>query len=127
MKRSEINKALKSCGKLLNELLEILYQKASEGLDIRIIYDGCDLLNSKDGIKEHTMHRILVNNIRHDHTNYDKGLRKIKRQYGVYYDESVYTQYKNAVLNKIAMNYPFLAEECARQKGELCMIRTINR
>ena len=95
--------------------------------DIRIIYDGCDLLNNKDGIKEHTMHRILVNNIRHDHTNYDKGLRKIKRQYGVYYDESVYTQYKNAVLTKIAMNYPFLAEECARQKGELYMSKTINR
>ena len=95
--------------------------------DIRSIYDGCELLNNRDTINEESMHRILVNNIRHDHTNYDKGLKKMKKDYGNYYTETIYTQYKNAVLNKIAMSYPFLADECTRQKSELYMTRSINR
>ena len=72
---------------------------------------------------ENDINAIMVNNIRHNYSNYDQ---VIKQVYKVNRSDNDYEQYKNSVLDKIANTYPFLKDECARQKRKFDMVKVIN-
>jgi len=67
--------------------------------------------------------RAMVNELRHNHTNYDNNLKRINylaKMSGE--QEFLYRRYRNSCLTKIAKEYSFLSDECARQKkcAEMC-------
>lgn len=62
------------------------------------------------------LHRITVNMLRHEFTNYENELCDIFGKIGV---AEGYLMLKTKVLNKIAEVYPFLKNECERQKTEM--------
>lgn len=61
---------------------------------------------------ESVLHRLAVNYLRHKHTAYDKVMR---RQCDIYRKAA----YRDMVLSVIADAYPYLSEECDRQKSVL--------
>jgi len=61
---------------------------------------------------ERTVHKWMVNYVRHNMTQYDFSLYSIA---GEECTEEIYRIYKNAVLEKIAETYPELKKECCRQ------------
>lgn len=77
--------------------------------------------------KERDLKRIMVNSIRHEQCNYDKSLNKLRRTcYKTRQDSHVaYHLYKNATLDAIGKQYPYLEEECARQKYRMPMMRIV--
>lgn len=94
--------------------------------DYREIFDnavGYAYGEPLDEYSEKSIYAIMVNDIRHNYSNYDQIL---KSSYGVYRSEYDYIQYKNAVLNKIASVYPSLEAECNRQKRKLDMVKICN-
>jgi hypothetical protein len=66
----------------------------------------------------------MVNEVRHNYTNYDSRLRDV---YHINMTDFDYMRYKNSVLNMIALNYNFLSDECLRQKHQVDMVKIINR
>lgn len=72
--------------------------------------------------RENIIDSIIVNEIRHNCSNYDQILKQIHRidRSGNYND---YIQYKNSVLDKISKVYPFLKDECIKQKSKLDMVK----
>ena len=66
--------------------------------------------------KEQNIQRIIVNSIRHSHSNYEEGLKEVHRLKA---SEDMYFLYKTVVLEKIALEYPELQDECERQKQNL--------
>jgi len=77
--------------------------------------------------KERDLKRIMVNNIRHTQCEYDKALNKLTRVSRKARQDSqiAYHLYKNATLNAIGKQYPYLEEECARQKHKVPMMRIV--
>ena len=77
--------------------------------------------------KERDLKRIMVNNIRHEQCDYDKALNKLRKaSYKARQDSHVaYHLYKNATLSAIAKQYPYLEDECARQKYRMPMMRIV--
>lgn len=77
--------------------------------------------------KERDLKRIMVNSIRHEQCDYDRSLNKLRRaSYKARQDSHVaYHLYKNATLSAIAKQYPYLKEECARQKYKIQMMKII--
>lgn len=76
--------------------------------------------------KEHNLKAIMVNNIRHQYTNYDSALEELNNiciASNSREKRLSYYMLKNAVLNKIAETYPYLADECKLQKHTINMIR----
>ena len=71
---------------------------------------------------ENDINAIMVNNIRHNYSNYDDILNS---GYGIYRSEQDYVQYKNSILEKIGYVYPYLKNECIRQKRECNMVKII--
>lgn len=57
--------------------------------------------------------RIIVNFLRHECSNYEKKLDEIYGKVGI---DDAYMRLKNKVLDAIKNTYPFLSEECERQK-----------
>lgn len=99
-------------------------------VDIRKIYD--DSINYMYGknnnvieVKESEITRVMVNNIRHTKTNYDKSLKKIRKINDS--KETYYHIYKNNILSEIENKYPVLGEECNRQKTVLPMARLVKK
>ena len=84
---------------------------------------------SEDGLsyREDDLHRIMVNNIRHEQCPYDKSLNKLRKvSYKAKYNKQVmYHLYKNATLTAISREYPFLEKECDRQKYRMPMIKLV--
>lgn len=69
---------------------------------------------------KHFLQRIVVNFLRHAVTDYDGHLERISGKVGT---NEAYRKIKEMVLDKIAEEYPWLAEECERQKRpqeEMC-------
>ena len=62
---------------------------------------------------QETVDRWIVNYIRHELTHYDKDLYSMSGKVGCH---NAYSNYKEAVLDKIAKTYPEYADECERQK-----------
>lgn len=63
---------------------------------------------------------IMVNNIRHNYSNYDEILNG---EHGIYRSRNDYIQYKNSILEKISNVYPYLKHECYKQKRECNMVK----
>jgi hypothetical protein len=93
-----------------------------ENADYREIFDNAVEFAYNNLTYEYTerdIHAIMVNNIRHNYSNYDEVLRG---PYGIRRSECDYMQYKNCVLNKISDIYPPLKDECDRQKRKCDMV-----
>jgi hypothetical protein len=71
---------------------------------------------------EKNIEAIMVNDIRHNYSNYDDNL---KRVYRIKRTDSDYEQYKNSVLEKISNTYPLLKDECNKQKRKCNMVKII--
>ena len=71
---------------------------------------------------EQNLKRIIVNSIRHNYSNYEYGLRQIHR---LHVSEDIYFIYKSNILNKISNNYPFLKDECDKQKHLVNMVNLV--
>lgn len=79
---------------------------------------GC-FLNAYDA-DEDTKNRWTVNYIRHEMTKYDEQLYHMKAKVGIH---DMYFEIHNLILDKIALVYPELAQECENQKkARNCMI-----
>ena len=88
-----------------------LREKAERNGDYGRIYR-----NSPKDIPEETLHRLVVNYIRHHLTTYDKSLLKLKGKVG---KQEGYVTYKEVILQKIALAYPKYKDECQRQINEI--------
>ena len=71
--------------------------------------DGIDI----DHLPANVLHRWEVNYIRHELTRYEKLLDQIRGLVGT---RDIYTVIKGEILDKIATAYPWLKDECDRQK-----------
>lgn len=69
---------------------------------------------------ERSIEAIMVNDIRHNYSNYDDNLKQV---YKINRSDNDYYQYKNSVLEKISSNYPFLKNECDKQKRKFDMVK----
>lgn len=74
---------------------------------------GAEYCGDPSQANNETKERWAVNYIRHKLTKYEKSLYDIKGKVGV---NEEYLRYRAAVLDEIARCYPFLANECERQK-----------
>ena len=86
-----------------------------KNINIRQAYDDAmkyEMNYTPVQIREDKAYRILVNNIRHKHTNYDKNLKNVYHIKNNMY----YNVYKNQVLSGISDKYPYLLNECNKQK-----------
>lgn len=64
-------------------------------------------------LHDNVLHRWEVNYIRHELTRYEKLLDQIRGLVGT---RDIYTVIKGKILDKIASAYPWLKDECDRQK-----------
>lgn len=108
---------------------ELVYMKKKNKKDINTIINNIEVdkdINIREAyddaikyemnkvpieIRENKAYRLLVNNMRHEHTNYDKNLKNVYHINNSRY----YNLYKNTVLNKISSQYPYLYDECNKQ------------
>lgn len=120
MMYSEIEK-----NQLFNQCLSELQVSPTK---IRDIYDRA-IAYAYDGIPmqipEGKIKRIMVNEIRHDYTNYDEGLRTMKKLDRDRKDDTYYHIYKNYILQKIQEQYEYLEDECKRQKTNIVMAKRV--
>ena len=83
-------------------------------------------LKSEEGqvFKERDIKHAMVNQIRHEESNYDSYLSDINHISRSIKDfNTSYYRFKNATLTKIAETYPFLEKQCQQQKRKVNMIR----
>ena len=68
---------------------------------------------------ERDIKHIMVNDIRHNRSSYESGLKdinKLSRRLSRKDRQINYHAYKNATLDQISEAYPFLSKECKQQK-----------
>ena len=65
-----------------------------------------------EDLTEETLNRLIVNYIRHNLTTYDRNLLILNGKTG---KQKGYIDYKEAILQQIALAYPKYKEECQRQ------------
>ena len=91
--------------------------------NFREIFDNAVQFAYNEPLEEYSeksIDAIMVNDIRHNYSNYDQIL---KSPYGICRSECDYIQYKNAVLEKIAYTYPSLKDACDKQKRKCDMVK----
>lgn len=109
------------------DLYNIIDSVIIEKVDYREIFDSSIEYVYGDSLAEyteHSIHSIMVNNIRHNYSNYDDITRLMHR---INRSPNDYDQYKNCVLEKISNIYPFLKDECERQKRKFNMVDIVSR
>lgn len=74
--------------------------------------DGIDI----EHLPANVLHRWEVNYIRHELTRYEKLMGQIRGLVGT---RDIYTVIKGEILDKIATAYPWLKDECDRQKEDI--------
>lgn len=119
MKKKRRKQRKKSASNITSILNNI---SIDENINMRQAYDDAmkyEMNYIPIQIREDKAYRILVNNIRHKHTNYDKNLKNIYHIKNNMY----YNVYKNQVLSNISDNYPYLLDECNKQKQYQTVIR----
>lgn len=119
MKKKRRKQRKKSTSNITSILNNISIDK---NINMRQAYDDAmkyEMNYTPIQIREDKAYRILVNNIRHKHTNYDKNLKNIYHIKNNMY----YNVYKNQVLSNISDNYPYLLDECNKQKQYQTVIR----
>lgn len=115
-RRKQHKKSIPNIASILNNI------SIDENINIRQAYDDAmkyEMNYTPIQIREDKAYRILVNNIRHKHTNYDKNLKNVYHIKNNMY----YNVYKNQVLSNISDNYPYLLDECNKQKQYQTVIR----
>lgn len=115
-RRKQHKKSIPNIASILNNI------SIDENINMRQAYDDAmkyEMNYIPIQIREDKAYRILVNNIRHKHTNYDKNLKNIYHIKNNMY----YNVYKNQVLSNISDNYPYLLNECNKQKQYQTVIR----
>lgn len=115
-RRKQHKKSIPNIASILNNI------SIDENINIRQAYDDAmkyEMNYTPMQIREDKAYRILVNNIRHKHTNYDKNLKNVYHIKNNMY----YNVYKNQVLSNISDNYPYLLDECNKQKQYQTVIR----
>lgn len=127
MNRKYIKRRNKEGNRNLIKRTEYLYNaiNSTEILvaDYRDIFDDAVEFVHGDSVSEYfekDIEAIMVNNIRHNYSNYDEIL---KGPHGIYRSEYDYIQYKNSVLEKISGVYPSLKGACDKQKRECDMVK----
>ena len=98
----------KNINTILNQI------QVDKDVNIREAYDDAikyEMHEVPIEIREDKAYRLLVNNMRHEHTNYDKNLKNVYHIKNNLY----YPLYKNQVLNKISSEYPYLTDACNKQ------------
>lgn len=110
---------------IFNELVSNIELK---DVNMRKIYDdSINYIYGKNNnvieVRESEITRVMVNNIRHAKTNYDKSLKKIRKINDS--KDTYYHIYKNDILSEIENKYPVLGEECNRQKTILPMAHLV--
>lgn len=100
--------------------------KIDKYLSIRDIYNFAQVyVNGQSElpieVREHDLKNIMVNYIRHNLIHYSEGLRQVK-SINNKYEQDNYVMYKNAVLDKISKEYPFLSIACKNQKRPLNIV-----
>ena len=104
---------------------DIINSVSIENVDCRKIFEDAvkyEYGKPLDEYTENNIAAIMVNNIRHNYSNYDQMLKQIHR---IHRTDNDYEQYKNSVLEKIAIAYPFLENECNRQKRKFNMVKIV--
>ena len=94
--------------------------------NIRDIYDDALRYNFKSSeapleLQEEKIDRIMVNQIRHKKSTYMRNLWYANRMP----NKTYYKRFKNVVLTQISYKYPFLSDECDRQKRKVPMVTKI--
>lgn len=115
-RRKQHKKSIPNIASILNNI------SIDENINMRQAYDDAmkyEMNYTPMQIREDKAYRILVNNIRHKHTNYDKNLKNVYHIKNNMY----YNVYKNQVLSNISDNYPYLLDECNKQKQYQTVIR----
>ena len=95
----------------------------------REVYDAAMYYAYGDDIPE-LMHeeqikKLMVNNIRHKHSNYMDIVYKVDAIANHYVPRHYI--FRNSVLYKIADQYPYLSDECTRQTKRITMVRSVER
>lgn len=119
-RRKQHKKSIPNIASILNNI------SIDENINIRQAYDDAmkyEMNYTPMQIREDKAYRILVNNIRHKHTNYDKNLKNVYHIKNNMY----YNVYKNQVLSNISDNYPYLLDECNKQKQYQTVIRLVKK
>ena len=94
--------------------------------DCREIFDNAVNFEYGEPLSEYSekaINAIMVNDIRHNYSNYEQNLKEVDR---IHRSNKDYIQYKNAVLDKISNAYPGLKNECERQKRKCNMVKLCN-
>ena len=94
-----------------------------ENKDYREIFDNAIQFAYNEPLDEYSeksIDAIIVNDIRHNCSNYDYNLKQV---YRINRSDNDYAQYKNSVLEKISNVYPSLRDECERQKRKCDMVK----
>lgn len=109
------------------ELLRIINSiNINRDATYREIFDNAVLFKYGKNVNEcdyNNINAIMVNNIRHKYSNYDLLLKRIHK---IKNNEDDYFQFKNSVLYKIGQAYPFLKDECFKQRYKLNMVNMID-
>ena len=93
--------------------------------DCREIFDNAVQFGYGKSLNEYSeksINAIMVNEIRHNESNYDEILKQV---YRIHRSDNDYFQYKNSVLEKISSVYPFLKIECDKQKRLVNMVNIV--
>lgn len=123
MNRKYSNKPVKNDMSKIMDYYRILDTIVIENKDYREVFDNAMQFaygKSLDEYYDKNIDTIMVNNIRHNYSNYDQITRIMHRVRRCNMD---YEQYKNSVLDKISVYYPLLRDECDRQKYKLDMVK----
>lgn len=112
---------------MCTSFISIISNSEVNDVDARYIFDtalkyqyGQD--ESPIEFKEGNLQRIMVNSIRHTQSNYEYGLKQI---HSLKTTEDIYFMYKNNMLQLISDKYPYLSDECERQKHLIEMVKLI--
>lgn len=125
IEKHKVQKEIRELNKTIN-FYNIINSTNIENKDCRKIFDNSvqyaygEVL---DEYSEKSINAIMVNDIRHNCSNYDQNLKQI---YRIHRSDSDYIQYKNSILNKISNAYPFLIDECNKQKRRCDMVKICN-
>lgn len=112
---------------VLNSIIDNI--QINDNIDMRQIYNNSFEYSSCNKIPvmipEPTLYRFIINEIRHNESNYEKLLREVYKINKNDKNNYMYMKYKNAVLDKISNMYPCLKKECDNQKLPLYMVNNI--
>lgn len=121
MKRKYIKK---SYIQKTDDYINIINNTNIQKTNYRDIFDGAvKFVYTEDKVEynESQVDKLMVNYIRHSLSNYDNNLKNAKMHRTI----KDYNLYKNSVLDKISYEYPFLSDECNKQKEKVNMVNIL--